>query len=84
MTTISEDEYSLKRTKKHYQEVLIKGGHKHELVYNAEKRNCKKRKSKNILHFTSPFCTTVETKLVNDSLKLLAKILTQRTVGQNV
>ena len=39
LTTISKDEYAFKRAKEHYQEALIKGGHKHELVFNAEKSN---------------------------------------------
>ena len=46
LTTIPKDEYPFKRVNEHYQEALIKGVHKHELVFNAEKRKGNKRKRK--------------------------------------
>ena len=64
------NEYSFKRAMEHYQEVLIKGGHKHVLVFNAEKSNGTKRKRKNILYLTPPFCITVETKIGKQLLEI--------------
>ena len=63
LNKISKDEYSFKRAKEHYHKALIKGSHKHELVFNSENSSGNKRKRKNILYFTPPFCTTVETKI---------------------
>ena len=73
LTTISKDEYSFKRAKEHYQEALIKGGHKHELVFNAEKSKGNKRKRKNILYFTPPFCITVETNIGKRFLEIVSR-----------
>ena len=44
LKTTSNDEYSFKRVKEHYQEALITGGHKHELVLNAVRANVMKGK----------------------------------------
>ena len=63
LKTISKDENSFKRAKEHYQEALFKGGHKHELIFNAEKSNDNRRKRRNILYFTPPVCTPVKTKI---------------------
>ena len=79
LTTISKDEYSFKRAKEQYQEALTKGGHKHRLVFNAEKSNGNKRKRKNILYFTHLIVQRLKEKSLNDSLKLVAEILIQRT-----
>ena len=35
LTTLSKNKRSFNRAKKHYQEALVKGGHKHDLKYNA-------------------------------------------------
>ena len=45
LTTISRNELSYNRAKQHYQEALAKGGHRHDLKYNAG--NSKKTKIKN-------------------------------------
>ena len=61
LTTISKNESSFNRAKQHYQEALVKGGHKHELKYNTG--NDKKTKRKNILYLTPTFCLSVKTKI---------------------
>ena len=71
LTTLSKDEYSFKRAKVRYKEPLIKGGHKHKLVFNAEKSKGDKRKRKNMLYFTLPFCTMVETKIGKRFLEIV-------------
>ena len=77
LTIISKNESSFNREKHHYQEALSKGYHKHDLKYNASNDRKTKKKRKNNLYFTSPFCLSVETKIDkrfsrNCQLKLLS------------
>ena len=71
LTTTFKDEYSFKRVKEHYQEALITGGHKHELVLNAVRANVMKGKKN--LYFTPPFCTMVETKIGKRFLEIVSR-----------
>ena len=73
MTTISKDDNSFNFIKEHYQELFIKGGHKKESVYNAEKSNDNKRKWKNTLYFTTSFYTTVETIIGKRFLEIFSR-----------
>ena len=57
----------------HYQEALVKGGEKYDLKYNAGKDKKTKRKSKNILYFTPPFCLSVETKTSKRFLEIVSR-----------
>ena len=60
---IFKNESSFDRAKQHNQEVLSKGGHKHNLKLDDGNNKKTQRKSKNILYLMPPFCLLVETKI---------------------
>jgi len=73
LSTISKNENSFNRAKEHYQEALTKGGHKHELKYSTGNEKNTRRKRKNILYFTPPFCLSVETKIGKRFLEIVSR-----------
>ena len=74
-TTISKDEYPLKIAKEHYQEALIKRTISTSWYLTLKRALVIKGKTSS----TSLFPQRLKQKSVNDFLKLLAEILTQRT-----